>query len=393
MPLSKQPLTSRIIFIDYEPAEVKEMTNGNWRIVFRVKIPGKNEMKRFRRRVKPMANRKARLQHAKRICEKINQKLAQGWSPLIDESSTGEYHRFLDVLDKYIAHCNELKKRNALRARTADTYTSMAELLKKYCKAIDQAGMLSMEYGQKFVRRYLDHIYIDKKRSARTTNNYLKVCVTIGNYMVDRGYLTTNTISKIPKMIEQKKKREIIDDHTLRDIVSHLKNHNRAYLTLCLLVYYCFIRRTELTKLKVENISLKDATIFIPAGISKNKKDDTVTIPKPLIPYLVEHLLKAKQENYVFGQGLQPGEIQLQPKYISDQWAKIRKTLEFKDSYQFYSLKDTGITKLFLMGIPTIKIRDQARHHDIKITETYTPRNSQRDDTIFNAADNFNFLE
>ncbi|WP_299674817.1 hypothetical protein [uncultured Dokdonia sp.] len=34
------------------------------------------------------------------------------------------------------------------------------------------------------------------------------------------------------------------------------------------------------------------------------------------------------------------------------------------------------------MNVPLIKIRDQARYHDIKITETYTPRNNSRDDTI-----------
>lgn len=384
MPISKQPLKNRIIFIDYEPAEVKEMTGDNWRIVFKVKIPGANKMKRYRRRVKPMSNKKNRLQHAKRICQKINEKLAQGWSPLIDDSNSAEYFRFVDILDKYIAHCNELKARNALRPRTADTYISMAGLLKKYCDSIGQSGMLTQEYGQKFVRRYLDHIYMDKKRSARTTNNYLKVCVTIGNYMVDRGYLSANTVSKIPKMVEQKKKREIIDDNTLREIITHLKKYNKKFLTICLVEYYCFIRRTEMTKLRVRHINLSAGTIFIPADISKNKKDDTVTIPKPLMNHLANHLTRAKQSDYVFSDHLGAGEMQLQPKKISDQWARMRKKLNFKETYQFYSLKDTGITKLFLMGIPTIKIRDQARHHDIKITETYTPRNSKRDDAIFN---------
>ena len=39
---------------------------------------------------------------------------------------------------------------------------------------------------------------------------------------------------------------------------------------------------------------------------------------------------------------------------------------------------------MFHLNIPTIKIRDQARHHDIRITETYTPRLTESDSTIKN---------
>jgi len=74
----------------------------------------------------------------------------------------------------------------------------------------------------------------------------------------------------------------------------------------------------------------------------------------------------------------------LTPKKISDEWIRTKKSLKFKNTYQFYSLKDTGITNMFHLNIPTIKIRDQARHHDIRITETYTPRLTESDSTIKN---------
>ena len=131
-------------------------------------------------------------------------------------------------------------------------------------------------------------------------------------------------------------------------------------------------------------------TIFIPKEISKNGKDGIITIPKKLKELLLIHLNGATQEDYLFSSdNFRPGKIQLQPKKISDEWAKMRIILKFKQEYQFYSLKDTGITELFLLNVPTIKIRDQARHHDIKITETYTPRNYTADETIRSL--NFNF--
>lgn len=149
------------------------------------------------------------------------------------------------------------------------------------------------------------------------------------------------------------------------------------------MVYYCFIRRTEMTKLRVQDVKLHEGIIVVPKEISKNKKTEAITIPKMLGSYLVDHLQGAIQSDYLFsGNGFLPGEVQLKPKKISDTWSRMRTKLKIKNTYQFYSLKDTGITELFLMNVPMIKIRDQARHHDIKITETYTPRNYTKDDTI-----------
>lgn len=49
---------------------------------------------------------------------------------------------------------------------------------------------------------------------------------------------------------------------------------------------------------------------------------------------------------------------------------KVRTKLKFPDSYQFYSLKDTGIRDLAnAEGI--VIARDQARHADISTTNKY----------------------
>lgn len=48
----------------------------------------------------------------------------------------------------------------------------------------------------------------------------------------------------------------------------------------------------------------------------------------------------------------------------------MRKALHFPDSYQFYSLKDSGIRDLAnAEGI--VVARDQARHTDISVTNKY----------------------
>lgn len=153
-----------------------------------------------------------------------------------------------------------------------------------------------------------------------------------------------------------------------------MKDENPNYLVLCLVCYYCLVRRTELTKLKVRDVILKNSVIYIDSSISKNKKSAAVTIPDKLVPYMVEHLKTANLSDYLFSTDFIPGDKQLAPKKISDEWVKIRNALNLKDKYQWYSLKDTGITNLLRSGISLIAARDQARHHSSMQTDAYTPK-------------------
>ncbi len=127
-----------------------------------------------------------------------------------------------------------------------------------------------------------------------------------------------------------------------------------------------------------------------PDQLQKNGKDGTVTIPKKLRILLVDHLVQSENSECLFSKnGFLPGTIKLNPKKISDEWAKMRAKLNFENKYQFYSLKDTEITNLLLLEVPAKKVRDQARHHDIRITETYISRTEKADNELLKIDFNF----
>lgn len=378
-----QNSTSRPIpLIDYVPAEVKETSGENWRIVFYARKPGTNKMQRFRRRVKKIEGKKARMRYAKRICAEINSKLEQKWSPFVETTAKNEYHLFVDVMDKYMKQVEHKVKDNLMRPDTLRSYTSFSRNILNYLETKGEMGLFTVELTKKFIINFLDHIYYDKKRSGRTVNNYLSFFNMVSEYMIDREYLANNPTLGIAKKKIGLKKREIIPEETRNEIFKYFAAKNQHYLALCLMVYFCFIRRTEISKLKVKHINLQASTVFIPGETAKNRKDGIVTIPKRLKEILIFHLEGANKEDFLFAKTFKPGKDQIAPKKISDEWAKMRTALGIKKTYQFYSLKDSGITQLFLLGVPLIKIRDQARHFDIKITETYTPRNYKCDDTI-----------
>jgi integrase len=150
--------------------------------------------------------------------------------------------------------------------------------------------------------------------------------------------------------------------------------------------YFCFIRNTELGKVKVWMFNLKENSIFLPKEISKNKKDEVVTIPSQFLLQLKKHIGNANTNDYVFSSDhFNPGIKRMPVRKIASAWDLLRTDLELESKYQFYGLKDTGITDLLNSGVAAIKVRDQARHYDIKITEMYTPRNKVCDAVIQNA--------
>ena len=239
-----------------------------------------------------------------------------------------------------------------------------------------------IEIDTYIIQNYLDFLFFEKKNSARTYNNHLKFLNTFFLWCKTKCFINANPIESIKPKAKPQKKREVLADE-VKAKVRTLHDTNFHYYVLCMLTYYCFIRRTELTKLKVGDVHLHGGYIVIDGENSKNRKTESVTVPDVFLPDLALHLSKAKNSDYLFSANdFKAGTKQLTPKKISDEWAKFRKTHKFDSKYQFYSLKDTGITDLLNSGIPAIKVRDQARHYDLKITESYTARNKFADEMV-----------
>ena len=381
MPKNEKNTSSRIIYVDYKPAVLQKGQNDQWRIVFFAKVPAQNEFKRFRKRVPPLSPTREREKYAKKMIAAINQKLDNGWSPFYEDTN---------VKYKSVEYCAELflkmqqreVEEGVKRTDTLRSYKSFLDLFLKYLK--DKKLMLKfvIEIDTYIIQNYLDFLFFEKRNSARTYNNHLKFLNTFFLWCKAKSFINVNPAESIKPKAKLQKKREVLADE-VKAKVRTLHDTNFHYYVLCMLTYYCFIRRTELTKLKVGDVYLHGGYIVIDGENSKNRKTESVTIPDVFLPDLALHLSKAKNSDYLFSANkFKAGTTPITPKKISDEWAKFRKLHKFDSKYQFYSLKDTGITDLLNGGIPAIKVRDQARHYDLKITESYTARNKFADEMV-----------
>lgn len=371
MSLPKNP-RNVICLLDFVPAELKE--NKTWKIVYYVKCPVEGKLKRKENRVRPLKSIVERRKIGRKMVLEINKKLERGWNPFLNENETKGFVKFTDAANLFLERTKKEVNNDDKRVDTLRSYTSFLTNIKSYLKEINKEDMFVIMFTNDLVRDFLDVIYYDRGNSARTRNNYLNFIKTFSEWLIRLKYISRNPTLRIELIKEKTKERQTIPDKTLEDIFDYLSKQKPNYYVLCLVGYYCFIRRTELTKIKVSDVIFKNGVIYVNQNVSKNKKSMPVTIPDVLTPFLAKHLQYANNNDFLFSENYMPGTKQLKPKKISDDWVKIRSILKLPKKYQWYSLKDTGITNMLKIGVPTLSVRDQARHHSIVQTEAYTPK-------------------
>lgn len=388
---SQVHISSKLIFVDFKPAELK--LTKEWIIVYYSKNPATNKLERFRLRVPTMDSKTERLKHAKRIVVDINNKLANGWSPFLEQVGTN-YKTFEAAVEDFLAGIKKQLKDNVLRPDTLRTYNSNLNLLKQYFEEKKIKFVFALELKKHVCVNYLDWIYIERNSSPRTRNNHLAFLRLFSAFLIGRGILNENPTMGIQAIKPPPKTRQIFPEAIKQKIYDELQTYDNGYPALCMSTYFCFIRNTELGKLKVWMINFNDNSIFLPKEISKNKKDESVTIPSQFLDDIKKHVGDSPSDHFVFSNDeFKPGIKKMTANKIANAWVILRDKLNLDRIYQFYGLKDTGITDLLNSGVPAIKVRDQARHSELKITEMYAVRNNNCDAIIQNAAISFGSIK
>lgn len=353
-------------------------------IEFRAYDPEKGKMRRKTiklNRTKGVAKRRA---HARQIIKRLIDQLNHGWNPWIAGDAT-DLMVFEDAVERYISHIEKMLASGYFRKDTYDGYKSNIKIMREYIEK-RQSIYYVYQFNRRFCVDFLDYIFIERNNGAQTRNNYLNFLRVFSGFLVDKGFLQskpTDGISPISKRAYAKE-RECIPVEVVGHIAEYCREKDPHFLFACYLLYYCFIRPVEMTRLRVGHFNIKACTLTIPAELSKNRKTQTVTLPKKVILYGIEiGIFSAPMEDFIFSVGLKPGENEINPKIFRDHWSRVRRALRLKSEWKFYSLKDTGITQMLKANMPAIDVRDQARHSSLAITEIYAEHSDTINPEIF----------
>lgn len=354
--------------LNYRPARYLHGPKNNY-VVYSVVNPETGCFVYRRIKLNFIKSNRQRKEYAEELIKRLNAKLANGYNPLINEAAEK-----LIMLSEAITDFLRQKRREMeTHAICADTFTDYAQHLRTFAEYITNDVIL-YKIKSSTVNTFLDHLYIDKQRTAVTRNHYLQTLKTFFNFCKSREYVAENPAATVQALRPGAKYRAAIPDETVRKIFDYLQEHDRHYLLACYLLYACFVRPSEICKLRLNALNFKQQTLYISADISKNRKAQTVTIPHNIVIYMLDlQIYNYPSDFYIIGKKFLPSKEPTTAQALRRRWNDTRDKLHLPQSFQLYSLKDSGITKMISM-LNVAEVRDQARHHNISITDVYTDR-------------------
>jgi integrase len=176
-----------------------------------------------------------------------------------------------------------------------------------------------------------------------------------------------NPFRKMPVIKVSSQSLRYFNDGQIGRIKEYCKNHHPRLWTACLLQYYCFIRPNELRQLKAGNFNLSANYIEIPGAISKNRKTQKVSIPRPLSIEL-EFIDQMRHDVFVFTD--KKSKV-VSRDYLSKQHRTVLDELKIGGHFGFYSWKHTGVVKAVKAGIHIKDLQLQLRHHSLDMVNEY----------------------
>ena len=195
---------------------------------------------------------------------------------------------------------------------------------------------------------------------------------TYNDYIQTFGLLLRAVDKEMPKIAKLKKVNstpaKYFSPAQVRFLAAEINGQNPELWLFVQFVFYCFIRPGELRLLKFGDISVEEKNILVRSEISKNKKEQYISIPTAFLPILEAYTLGKNPTHFVFGIGQRPRR--------KDYYSRIHQAI-LKDlgvnivRHKLYSWKHTGAVMAVKAGIHIKQLQIQLRHSSLEQTDIY----------------------
>lgn len=356
-------MSSSPCFLPFKPA--KYHTGKCCYVSFYVADPLTGTLSR--RRVKlDHIPKKERRRYADALINSINERLYSGWNPLAERLKKATV-----TIGQAIGQYLEAKAKGT-RKDTMRSYRSFADSFGSWLKQGGIDGRFLITIGEDMLLDYLTSI--EDGISARTYNNYVTFLRGLFEWCRRRRWVADNPASKLETKRVDEKKRATIPPGDRKRILEWFERDNPNFVCAMMLCYRLFVRPKEMCGLRLANIDFAEGLLTVPAHVAKNHKERVLAMPAEIRAF-VDRYSESPKDWFLFANTRYEAgrrEKPMAPTRIAGSWEAMRKALKLPDGYQFYSLKDTGITEMLEAGVPAKYVKELADHHSLAMTERYT---------------------
>ena len=367
-------------FMGYTPPILKKTASRGEHIEYYVYNPVTMKMERQRIRLEKLShqfkNRSQYKQMVMQLMMNLTGKLAGGWTPYGENQNVAEYTPINKAIEAYIAD-----KSRDLRKASMVSYISVAKIFVEWLTTQNIHEMASHLLNQRTCQRFMDELRDRPKFNNNTYNTYLKKYRACFAWMVDRGYCKENPFEKIKTLKKQEKIRQLIPVDARETVINHVRTSKHPnYEIVMHLIFTSLIRPSEIERLQVRDVDLKNKCIHIPANKAKTHKDRDAALSDTCIAMLIPLLSKPGilPTWYLINSNYECGPDPCYHGMFKKHWMKIRKECGLPDEMQLYSLKDSGITEMLEAGVSINQVKEAAGHADISTTNKYIGKDTEK---------------
>ena len=367
-------------FMGYTPPILKKTASRGEHIEYYVYNPVTMKMERQRIRLEKLShqfkNRSQYKQMVMQLMMNLTGKLAGGWTPYGENQNVAEYTPINKAIEAYIAD-----KSRDLRKASMVSYISVAKIFVEWLITQNIHEMASHLLNQRTCQRFMDELRDRPKFNNNTYNTYLKKYRACFAWMVDRGYCKENPFEKIKTLKKQEKIRQLIPVDARETVINHVRTSKHPnYEIVMHLIFTSLIRPSEIERLQVRDVDLKNKCIHIPANKAKTHKDRDAALSDTCIAMLIPLLSQPGilPTWYLINSNYECGPDPCYHGMFKKHWMKIRKECGLPDEMQLYSLKDSGITEMLEAGVSINQVKEAAGHADISTTNKYIGKDTEK---------------
>lgn len=348
----------------------KEQAKQTWYISFQAYDPVSNSMKR--KRITGYINRikdpDEKEETAQLLCETYRELLEGGWNPFDENSNEKLRKTTINITMKEGADLFiESHKMKGSRLKTIQSYESKLKYISYY---FGEKKVIDIQDNE--IIKFMHETASKNEWSPKTFNNAKAIYFGMYEYFKLEKYITINHFSAIStKPVPKTKKHKVFTDEDFKIIMEAI-NKDKLLALFTRSIYYTCIRPGELMQLKRKHFDFERNQIFVPAYISKNKKDGYVHITEEYKQLLMP--FENIDENYHLfcNDDCLYGTVPFHPNRPYKRFISILKKLDLDNKgYTLYSFKHFSNVKKFLACWSVAEIMKANRHASIEETENY----------------------
>ena len=288
-------------------------------------------------------------------------------------------------VDSYTGFIQALEYALEKKITTYNTKKDIKGTLKFFSEAakrLDYAKILIKDITRRHIKLTLEECGKNKSSwSGRMFNHYRKYISLLFKELLELDIVESNPVRDISKQKYLVKVRRTLTKEERKEINDFLFHKHYSFWRFLQIFFHSSSRITELMNLKKEDIDMENQRFLIVMKKGANYTQVWRTIKTIALPFWKEIYAKAKKDQYLFSDGLLPGDKAIRPDQITKRWYRlIKKKKDWNITADFYSLKHSNLDEVSeLMGLQAAQ--KMAGHSSPAVTRIYAVNERDREHT------------